>query len=92
MGKIKELLVEATDYRVADLYCNWSEAWDWALDQPIDELLNYVEEKKKSKIDIDDVINYYQHKQLDEYEDKALHLLMDYKDLLHHNLHMARYE
>ena len=93
MGKIKDLLIEATDYRVADLYCNWDEAYEWAMEQTIDYLCTYVEEKrKKSNISIDDVINYYLHKQLDEYENKALKLLMDYKDVLNHNLHMAKYE
>lgn len=83
MGKINELLVEATEYRITEMCCEWDEAWDWTMDQSIEGLLNYVEEKrKKSKISIDDVINYYQHKQLDEYEDTALHLLMDYKDML----------
>lgn len=82
MGKINDLLVEATEDRMSEMLCEWDEAWDWALEQSIEGLLNYVEEKRKeSKIDIDDVINYYQHKQLDEYEDTALHLLMDYKDM-----------
>lgn len=84
MGKINELLIEATEDRMSEMLCEWDEAWDWALEQSIEGLLNYVEEKRKeSKIDIDDVINYYQHKQLDEYEDTALHLLIDYKDVLH---------
>lgn len=83
MGKIKDLLIEATEDRMSDMLCEWDEAWDWALEQNIEGLLNYVEVKrKKSEIGIDDVIDYYQHKQLDEYEDKALHLLIDYKNML----------
>ena len=83
MGKINDLLIEATEDRMSEMLCEWDEAWDWALEQSVEGLLNYVTEKrKKSEIGIDDVINYYQHKPLDEYEDKALHLLMDYKDAL----------
>lgn len=83
MGKINELLIEATEYRITEMCCEWDEAWDWSLEQSIEGLLNYIEEKRKKKqIGIDDVINYYQNKQLDEYEDKALHLLIDYKDTL----------
>ena len=95
MGKIKNLLIDAAEYRMAEIHCEYEEAHEWVENQSITFLLQYVA-AKESQPDptIDDVIEWFKscESDLNEYEKKALKLLMDYKDVLDHNLHMARYE
>ena len=80
MGKINELLVEATEYRITEMCCEWDEAWDWALDQSIEGLLNYVEERReKPDLSIDVAISWYESRNdLNKYEKIALETMKDY--------------
>ena len=80
MGKINELLIEATEDRMSEILCEWDEAWDWALEQSIEDLLKYVEERRqKPEITIDDAINWYESRNdLNEYEKIALETMKDY--------------
>lgn len=47
MGKIKDLLIQAADYRCIDVYCEFEEGYEWAVNQEIDFLINYVKECDK---------------------------------------------
>ena len=61
MGKINDLLIEATEYRITEICCDWDEAWNWSMNQSLGDLLKYVEKKRqKPELIIDDAIKCYE--------------------------------
>ena len=81
MGKIKTLLILATECRMEETNCHFDDAYEWAENQDIAFLLQYV--NNPNNLTIDDVITWYKSSEdLNEYEKKALELLTEYKDII----------
>lgn len=84
MGKIKNLLILATEHRMAEINCKFNDAYEWAENQDVAFILQYVNSKESHPdLTIDDVIKWYKscESDLNEYEKKSLELLMQYRNV-----------